>query len=39
MMSFLLDIIEVPKSHTGAALTNAFQAMLERFELKQKVSY
>ncbi len=39
MMSFLLDIIEVPESHMGAVLANAFQAMLEHFELKQKVSY
>jgi len=38
-MSFLLDIIKVPELHTGAALTNVFQAMLEHFELKQKVSY
>jgi hypothetical protein len=38
MMSFLLDTIEVSKSHTGAALGNAFQAMLERFGLEKKVS-
>jgi hypothetical protein len=37
-MSFLLDIIEVPESHTGAALARAFQAMLERFHLENKVS-
>jgi hypothetical protein len=38
MLSFLLDIIEVPESHSGAALANAFQAMLERFGLEKKVS-
>jgi len=37
-MSFLLDIIEVPKSHSGAMLANAFQKMLECFGLKKKVS-
>jgi len=37
-MSFLLDIIEVPESHTGAALGKVFQAMLERFGLEKKVS-
>lgn len=36
-MSFLLDIIEVPESHTGAALARAFQAMLKRFHLEHKV--
>jgi hypothetical protein len=38
MMSFLLDIIEVPESHSGATLANAFQTMLERFGLEKKVS-
>jgi len=38
MMSFLLDIIEVAGSHSGAALRNAFQAMLKRFGLEKKVS-
>jgi hypothetical protein len=38
MMSFLLDIIEVPESHSGATLANVFQAMLERFGLEKKVS-
>jgi hypothetical protein len=38
MMSFLLDIIEVPESHSGATLANAFQAILERFGLENKVS-
>ena len=37
-MLFLLDIIEVSKSHSGAALGNAFQTMLEHFGLKKKVS-
>jgi hypothetical protein len=38
MMSFLLDIIEVPESHSGATLGKAFQTMLERFGLEKKVS-
>ena len=37
MVTFLLDIVEVPESHTGVALANAFQAMLERFGLQDKV--
>lgn len=36
-LSFLLDIIEVPESHTGATLANAFQDMLMRFGLTEKV--
>jgi hypothetical protein len=36
-MAFLLDIIEVPESHTGITLANAFQAMLKRFGLENKV--
>jgi len=38
MMSFLLDIIKVPESHSGATLANAFQKMLEHFGLEKKVS-
>jgi hypothetical protein len=38
MMSFLLDIIKVPESHSGATLGNAFQSMLEHFGLENKVS-
>ncbi len=54
MLTFLLDIVEVPKvgfptslnthlllmifeSHTGMVLANAFQEMLERFGLEEKV--
>jgi hypothetical protein len=37
MMAFLLDIIEVLESHTGITLANAFQAMLKRFGLENKV--
>jgi hypothetical protein len=36
-MAFLLDIIEVPESHTGIMLANAFQAMLKCFGLENKV--
>ena len=38
MMLFLLDIIEVPESYSGAALANTFQTMLEHFGLEKKVS-
>jgi len=30
-LAFLLDILEVPESHTGVALAKAFQQMLEVF--------
>jgi hypothetical protein len=39
MVTFLLDIVEVPESHTGQALANAFQTMLEQFGLQNKVMY
>ena len=39
MIVFLLDIIEVPESHSGATLAQEFQAMLERFHVENKVSY
>ena len=37
MLAFLLDIIEVPESHTGVALAKAFQKMLETFGLQERV--
>ena len=37
MLAFLLDIVEVPESHTGLALAKAFQKMLEGYGLKDKV--
>lgn len=37
MLAFLLDIIEVPESHTGVALASAFQKMLETFGLEHQV--
>jgi hypothetical protein len=37
MLTFLLDLIEVPESHTGAALAMAFQRMLETFQLQNRV--
>jgi hypothetical protein len=39
MLGFLLDIIEVPESHTGLALAKAFQRMLETFGIEDKVSF
>ena len=38
MLAFLLDILEVPESHTSVALVKAFQQMLETFGLQQRVS-
>jgi hypothetical protein len=38
MLAFLLDIVEVPKSHTGIALAKAFQKMLKTFGLEDRVS-
>ena len=37
MLAFLLDILEVPESHTGTALAKAFQQMLEAFGLQDQV--
>jgi hypothetical protein len=37
MMAFLLDIVEVPESHTGLALAKASQKVLESHELEMKV--
>ncbi|KAG1808062.1 uncharacterized protein BJ212DRAFT_1281314 [Suillus subaureus] len=37
MLCFLLDIVELAESHTGVALARAFQAMLERFGLTDRV--
>jgi hypothetical protein len=37
MLAFLLDIIEVPESHTGVALAKAFQQMLKAFGLQDRV--
>jgi hypothetical protein len=34
MLAFLLNIIEVPESHTGVALVKAFQTMLKLFRLQ-----
>jgi hypothetical protein len=37
MLAFLLNIIKLPKSHTGATLMHKFQAMLMRFYITQKI--
>jgi hypothetical protein len=37
MLSFLLDCVELPESHTGLALAKAFQKMLKRHGLEMKV--
>jgi hypothetical protein len=38
MFAFLLDIVEVPESHTGVTLAKAFQNMLKTFGLQNRVS-
>lgn len=37
MLAFLLDFVEVAESHTGVVMANAFQDMLERFGLQEKI--
>ena len=37
ILAFLLDILEVPESHTGVVLVKAFQQMLEAFGLQDWV--
>jgi hypothetical protein len=39
MLAFLLDIVDVPESHTGVALAKAFQRMLKTFGLQDRVSF
>ncbi len=38
MLTFLLDIIDVPESHTDVVLAQAFQRMLKTFGLEDRVS-
>jgi hypothetical protein len=37
MLAFLLDILEVPKLHTGVALAKAFQQILKLFGLQDQI--
>ncbi len=37
MLAFLLDIVDVPESHTSVALAQAFQRMLKTFGLEDRV--
>jgi hypothetical protein len=37
LLSFLLDVIDIPESHTGAMLAREFQDMLVRFGLENKI--
>jgi hypothetical protein len=37
MLAFLLNIVEVAESHTGAVMAQAFQDMLKQFRLEKKV--
>ena len=36
-LSFLLDVVDIPESHTGATLAREFQDMLVRFGIKDKI--
>ena len=38
MLVFLLNIVDIPESHTGVALAQAFQRMLKTFGLEDRVS-
>jgi hypothetical protein len=37
-LSFLLDFVELPRSHTGANLAAEFARILKEFGLEEKVS-
>lgn len=37
-LSFTLDVVEVPESHTGETLAREFEAMLRTFHIIDKVS-
>lgn len=36
-LSMLLDVVEVPKSHSGVNLARAFADVLQMFRIKEKV--
>lgn len=38
-LTMLLDLVEVPKSHTGENLANAFAEVLQTFGIEEKVRY
>lgn len=38
-LCMLLDLVEVPKSHTGANLATVFAEVLEAFGIQEKVRY
>jgi hypothetical protein len=37
-MALILDVVEVPKSHSGITLANAFSDILKEFGLEHKVN-
>jgi hypothetical protein len=37
MLTFLLDVVEVPQSHTGSTLAIAFQKMLVEYGIQEKI--
>ena len=37
LVQFLLDIVEVPESHTGETLAKEFKVVLEDFAISEKV--
>lgn len=38
-MAMLLDVVEVPRSHTGASLAEAFVDTLRAFKIENKVGF
>jgi len=38
-MAMLLDLVEVPRSHTGASLAEAFVDILQAFKIENKVGF
>jgi hypothetical protein len=39
LLSMLLDLVKVPKSHTGLNLAAAFAEVLEAFGIQEQVRY
>ena len=39
LVALLLDLVEVPQSHTDGNLANTFMEVLEVFGIKDKVSH
>ena len=38
LISMLLDLVDIPKSHTGVNLTEVFEDILQQFGIEDKMS-